>query len=161
MTDYYERPVRKEDTGWRDEEMSNRHREWGWNCPVLDIDFLVCEYNLGKPVAIIEYKRQKIPVINESAVGYRVLRDLADARYRPLPLFVVFYWVGIWAFKVIPMNETARSYIVSETVMSEYDYVSFLYKMRRIALKNELGNKLNRELPKDEHTQRLPAAGDQ
>lgn len=149
MVEYYEKPVKQEQTDWRDEDMSKRHREWGWNCPVLDIDFLVCEYNLGKPVAIVEYKRHRVKIVNQEDINYRVLRDLADARYRPLPLFVCFYWPDIWAFKVVPMNETARSILVEETIMSEYDYVSFLYRLRRIALKNELSEKLNRDLPSD------------
>ena len=149
MIDYYEKPVRPDNTEWRDEEISKRHREWGWNCPAVDIDFLVCEYNLGKPVALVEYKRHRVKVVNESDINYRVLRDLADARLRPLPFFVCFYWPEIWAFKVVPMNETARSYLVQDTIMCEFDYVSFLYKLRRIALKNELSDKLNREMPKD------------
>jgi hypothetical protein len=149
MVEYYEKPVKQEDTNWRDEDMSKRHREWGWNCPVVDIDFLVCEYNLGKPVAIVEYKRHRMKFVNEADINYRVLKDLADARYNPLPFFVCFYWPEIWAFKVVPMNETARSYLVNDTIMSEYDYVSFLYKLRRIALKNELSEKLNKEMPND------------
>lgn len=147
--EFYEKPVKPDNTEWRDEEISKRHREWGWNCPVVDIDFLVCEFNLGKPVALIEYKKHRIKKINENDINYRVLRDLADARYSPLPFFVCFYWSEIWAFKVVPMNETARAIILGEVVMTEFDYVSFLYKLRRIALKNELSEKLKRELPSD------------
>lgn len=150
MVEYYEKPVKQEDTNWRDEDMSKRHREWGWNCPVVDIDFLVCEYNLGKPVALVEYKRHINKVVNPAEINYRVLRDLADARHNPLPFFVCFYWPEIWAFKVVPMNETANKYLEKDTIMSEYDYVSFLYKIRRIALKNEISGKLNKALPSEE-----------
>ena len=147
--EYYEKPVKPENTDWRDEDLSKRHRSWGWNCPVVDIDFLVCEFNLGKPVALIEYKRHRIKFVNENDINYRVLRDLADSRYRPLPFFVCFYWPDVWAFKVVPMNKTAHAYVEKETIMSEYEYVSFLYKMRRIALKNEISENLNREMPTD------------
>ena len=33
--------VRPERTGWRDEKLSQRHRMWGWDCPAVDIDFLL------------------------------------------------------------------------------------------------------------------------
>jgi hypothetical protein len=49
--------VRRERTEWRDLELSKRHREWGLNCPAVDIDFLMVEYYYGKPVALIDYKR--------------------------------------------------------------------------------------------------------
>ena len=35
--------VRKERTGWRDEEISRRHRLWGVSCAATDIDFLLVE----------------------------------------------------------------------------------------------------------------------
>lgn len=31
----------QERTGWRDEEISARHRIWGVNCPAVDLDFLM------------------------------------------------------------------------------------------------------------------------
>ena len=47
--------VRQERTGWRDEALSKRHRDWGWDCPAIDIDFLMIEYDKGKSVALVEY----------------------------------------------------------------------------------------------------------
>ncbi len=35
--------VRQERTGWRDEKISQRHREWGYNCPAVDLDFEVVD----------------------------------------------------------------------------------------------------------------------
>ena len=35
--------VPRERTGWRDEEISRRHRLYGVSCPMIDIDFLVSE----------------------------------------------------------------------------------------------------------------------
>jgi len=49
------REVRPERTGWRDLELSKRHRQWGWDCPGIDLDFLFLEYDRGKAVAIVEY----------------------------------------------------------------------------------------------------------
>jgi hypothetical protein len=38
---------------WRDEAISQRHRLWGFNCPAVDIDFLMIEYDQGKPAACV------------------------------------------------------------------------------------------------------------
>jgi len=32
-------------------QLSDRHRQWGDDCPMVDLDFLMCEYNHGVPVA--------------------------------------------------------------------------------------------------------------
>ena len=48
--------VKKERNGWRDEAISLRHRLWGWDCPCVDIDFLLIEFDKSLPVALVEYK---------------------------------------------------------------------------------------------------------
>ena len=48
--------VKQERTNWRDEALSQRHRQWGWNCPGLDLDFVFLEYDKGRAVAVVEYK---------------------------------------------------------------------------------------------------------
>jgi hypothetical protein len=45
--------VKKERSGWRDLELSGRHRRWGWDCPAVDLDFLFLEYDKGKAVALV------------------------------------------------------------------------------------------------------------
>ena len=47
--------VKEERSGWRDEMLSQRHRDWGFNCPAIDIDFLLIEYNSAKVKALVEY----------------------------------------------------------------------------------------------------------
>lgn len=37
-----------ERTGWRDENLSRRHREWGFHCPAVDLGFLLIEYDTGE-----------------------------------------------------------------------------------------------------------------
>ena len=87
--------VRAERTEWRDLDLSKRHRAWGFNCPAVDLDFLMVEYNLGKAVAIVEYKHFRARWPNLQHPTYRALADLAD-NYNGLagglPFFVVFYW---------------------------------------------------------------------
>lgn len=139
--------VRAERTGWRDEAISARHREWGFNCPAVDLDFFVAEYNLGKPVALIEYKhfRARPPVLEHAT--YRAIIDLANNHRRgPLPFVIAFYWPEVWAFKTTPVNDAARRHFIDD-IYSERDFVRVLYRMRRIVLSRELEGKLNTAVP--------------
>ncbi len=45
-----------ERTGWRDREISQRQRRWGFHCAAVDLDFVLVEYCVAAPVAIVEYK---------------------------------------------------------------------------------------------------------
>jgi hypothetical protein len=140
--------TRQERTGWRDAEISSRHRQWGFNCPAVDLDFLVAEYNVGKPVALIEYKHHhaRQPVLDHPT--YRALSDLAD-HYSPapLPFLVAFYWPDVWAFRVVPVNETARFHFQRGQILTERSFVRELYRLRRLTLARELEGKLLDVLP--------------
>lgn len=143
--------VRQERTGWRDEAISSRHRVWGFNCPAVDLDFLVAEYNVGKPVALIEYKHHRAWVPQLQHATYRALADLADGyRDSPLPFLVVFYWPDIWAFRILPVNDAAHDHFHTGETLSERDFVSRLYRLRRLVLAHELADKLNDALPASE-----------
>jgi hypothetical protein len=52
------RDVAKERSGWRDLELSQRHRAWGFDVPAVDIDYFLA-YDNGKAVALIEYKHER------------------------------------------------------------------------------------------------------
>jgi hypothetical protein len=142
--------TRKERTGWRDRAISGRHREWGFNCPAVDLDFLVVEYNVGKPVALIEYKHHyaRSPVLDHPT--YRALSDLAD-KYAPapLPFMVAFYWPDVWAFRIVPVNDIAKEYFNHGQILTELQYVTELYRLRRLTLTRELMCKLNNILPSE------------
>lgn len=139
--------VRQERTGWRDESISARHREWGFNCPAVDLDFLVTEYNVGKPVALIEYKhyRARFPELQHPT--YRALSALADGYCEPLPFLVAFYWPEIWAFRILPVNEVAQKHFSAGETLCERDFVIRLYRLRRLTLAVHLRDKLSRQLP--------------
>ncbi len=140
--------VRLDRSGWRDQEISERHREWGFNCPAVDLDFLVVEYNKGLPVCLIEYKHFKAqqPTLNHAT--YRALSDLANNyKTEGLPLMVAFYWPKIWAFKIIPVNNCAKKHFTDGELLSEYDFVKRLYLLRRLTLADSLRDKLNKLLP--------------
>ena len=138
--------VRQERTSWRDESISKRHRDWGFNCPAVDLDFLMVEYNFAKPVGIVEYKHHGARFPDIKHATYRALITLADMT--GLPFVVAFYWPEMWAFRVYPFNETARAHFASPYEnLSEFDYVARLYRIRRLSIARELSDKLHTQLP--------------
>ena len=150
MQQYNSDGTRQERTGWRDGRISARHRQWGFNCPCVDLDFLVAEYNLGLPVALVEYKHHQAEAPKLDHATYRALTALCD-RYGggPLPFFIAFYWPDTWAFRVTPVNEAARSWFSETRDMTERRFVTGLYKIRKQCVKIAVLQKLNTELPKD------------
>ncbi len=139
--------VRQERTGWRDGQISERHRHWGFNCPAVDLDFLVVEYNLGKPVGLIEYKHHRAWTPNLAHATYRALTALADGYREPLPFLVAFYWPDIWAFRILPVNDYAHEHFETGETLSEREFVRRLYKLRRLTLTRHLEGTLNTTLP--------------
>jgi hypothetical protein len=143
-----------ERTEWRCQELSSRHREWGFNCPGVDLDFVMAEYNKGKPVAIIEYKHclAREPQITHPT--YRALEDLANNYASgPLPFMVVFYDPDTWIMRIIPVNQTAKNFYKGYLNLSEQEYVRSLYKMRNIVLQDadrEALAKLNTTCPRQQ-----------
>jgi hypothetical protein len=136
-----------ERSGWRDEAISRRHRMWGFNCPAVDLDFLVIEYHLGLPVGLIEYKHFKAQEPELLHPTYRALAALANDYKDPLPFLLSFYWPDIWAFRVTPVNDIARSHFYSGEIVSELEYVRRLYRMRSLVLTENLMKHLNNILP--------------
>jgi len=129
--------VRQERTNWRCADISERHRRWGFNCPAVDLDFVMVEYNHGKPVALIEYKERhaKEPVLLHPT--YRALTALADGYSpAPLPFIVAFYCAEDWWFRIIPVNVRAQEYFghVAHTPISEQRFVRGLYLLRKQSL---------------------------
>lgn len=127
----------EERSGWRDEQISRRHRSWGFNVPAVDIDFLLAEYDNRRPVAIIDYKHY----LNES---WRCDRSNIEALSHfyaedgsQLPFFVVRYKPStVWQFKPHPVN-TAGSAVADSfslgygnKVLMEPEYVAWMYRMR-------------------------------
>ena len=133
--------VREERSGWRDEALSLRHREWGWDCPALDVDFLLIEYDYGHPVALVEYKHEDAAPQVVTHPSYRALIELADRA--SLPLFVVRYAEGFAWFRVVPLNEQAKECLSDRITWSEKEYVSFLYGLRGRHIPSEIAESLS------------------
>lgn len=143
--------VKPEFTGWRDEALSRRHRLWGFDCPVVDIDFMMHEYDYGNPVAIIDYKHETAPQItfknNNGLVANRNLCNAAGIYF-----FVVRYCrrtINGWRqyrFKVFSGNEKARELLNSMgangVIVDEEWFVEFLYSLRGREVPTEVLNKI-------------------
>jgi len=153
------RQVKKERTGWRDKELSERHRDWGYNCPTVDLDFVVVEYNHGKPVAIVEYKHYKALRQNLDHPTYRALCALANGyKEGPLPCLIARYWPDCWAFKITPLNHAAQAHykhLKDNEILTECRFVRSLYLLRKDVLSKEDESdikKLNNEIPPNDTT---------
>ena len=124
--------VREERSGWRDEALSHRHRQWGWDCPMVDVDFLCIEYTAAIPKAIVEYKKVGAIEFSPKSASYLALRRTGDMAR--LPVFVVRYDGDLSEFFVAPINAFADAIVREPTVMDEAEYVIFLYGLRGAAV---------------------------
>ena len=121
--------VRKERTRWRDLELSQRHREWGYDCPALDIDFLLIEYDRGEAIALVEYKHESAKPQYSSHPTYRALIDLGTRA--GIPVFACRYKSDFSEWKVVALNHMAEKSLSKKiVVMSESEWVTLLYKLR-------------------------------
>lgn len=126
--DFLVQIVRQERTGWRDEALSQRHREWGWNCPAVDIDFLMLEYDAGIPQALVEYKHESANPQDPNHPSYRALRHLANSAR--IPFFAVRYKSDFSWWSVRSLNEYAKQFIPFLSTMTENEYIALLYEIR-------------------------------
>lgn len=116
-----------ERTGWRDEEISRRHRRWGLACAATDIDFLLVEHYFGVPVAIVEYKRLGVAEYFKSP-NYWALEWLADRG--EIYFVIAVYDPEAWGVRVFPMNAKARSAFNWGEELSEREWVRWLHRIR-------------------------------
>jgi hypothetical protein len=93
-------------TGWRDEEISRRHRLYGMNVPAVDVDFALVEYDMSEPKLIVDYKRGLERDVQLDA-SLRALGRLYSATGAQLPAYVVRYDVNPWRYTVAPVNASA------------------------------------------------------
>lgn len=132
-----------ERTGWRDQAISKRHRDWGFNCPAVDLDFLMVEYNIGEPAALVEYKLFSARMPDLRHATYRALESLAN-RLPPIPFMIAFYWPVAWAFRVHPVNDMAMALYGPDHVdLTEREFVESLYRARGWAIQEHTLRRLN------------------
>ena len=120
--------VKEERTGWRDLRLSQRHRRWGWDCPAVDLDFLFLEYDRGKAVALVEYKHENSKPQYRTHPTYQAMIDLGNRA--GVPVFGARYADDFSWWKVTPLNSFAKTWIAKQVVLSEEEWVTFLYRIR-------------------------------
>lgn len=147
--------VRQERTGWRCSAISERHRKWGFDCPAVDLDFVLAEYNYGLPVALIEYKERHAQLPDFSKPSYKALKALADGyKEGAIPFLVATYDAELWWFSVSPINDAARQYYrhCLNQVLTEQRFVRGLLLLRKKVLTAADEAKLaelNTDLPRE------------
>jgi len=123
-----------ERTGWRDpwpgQWISDRHREWGSDCPMADIDFLGVEYDRGVPVCLIDWKDHHASVASFRCATDAALERLASGWQTPLPYMIVRYWPDTASFEVHPRNAAAMRHYGGTVSMNEADFAASLYRIR-------------------------------
>jgi hypothetical protein len=123
-----DRTVREERTGWRDLRLSAKHRQWGWDCPAVDLDFLFLEYDKGKAVALVEYKHERAAPQLASHPTYLAMVDLGTRA--GVPVFAVRYKDDFTVWNVVPLNDIAKLKLPERKAMTEREWVEFLYRLR-------------------------------
>ncbi len=117
-----------ERTGWRDEALSLRHRDWGMDCPMLDLDFVVVEYDHCQPQALVEYKHELAKIQHLDHPSYRTLVSLGNLA--SLPAFFCRYAGDFSWWKPVGLNRAAKLLLPDRVNWSERDWVTFLYLLR-------------------------------
>lgn len=126
-----EREVAPERNGWRDEAISRRHRQYGFNCPAVDLDFVLVEYASGKPKAIVDYKHENATAVDPRHPSFAAIRSLCEWHEPPLPCWIAYYRDQPWRYKVKPLNERAEDLFGHDPAwMTEREYVAMLYLIR-------------------------------
>jgi hypothetical protein len=121
--------VSPERSGWRDLELSRRHRRWGWDCPAVDLDFLFLEYDKGKAVAIVEYKHERASPQYATHPTYQAMIDLGNRA--GIPVFGCRYEGDFSTWSVVGLNKIAREWLDKRLVtMTERQWVTLLYRLR-------------------------------
>lgn len=121
--------------------LSERHKKMWGECPAVDLDFLLNEYNYGEPVAVVEYKHHKADLNRPHENNLIAVSNLYNRHGEQLPLFIARFWPETWAFRVKPWNESAQLWMSSRghdaavwSDMTEQEYVGLLMLLRRDSL---------------------------
>lgn len=150
----FSKTVAPERSNWRDQWISKRHRDFGWNAPFTDIDFMGFEYDNCVPVALIEYKHFHAD-IKLSGSPIKTQKYTADNLRLPdgsfgIPFFVVAYYPDHHNYHVIPMNDAAKALPHCDVAKTwtERNFVRLLYFLRKKNCPQEILNEMwNSKLP--------------
>lgn len=134
--------VKPEKTGWRDQNLSQRHRIWGWDCPAVDIDFLMIEYDKGIPKAIVEYKNENADFPHPDHPSMKAIKNIADAA--KIPFVVCRYQRDFSFFFVRSYNTYAEKALPFVwCCFDEIGWVKCLYSFREMDIPKHILDRLN------------------
>lgn len=136
--------VAPERTGWRDSHLSERHRKWGLAVPAIDLDFLLLEYDRGRPSALIEYKGEHAAAQFPTHPSYLALCRLGDRA--EVPVFAVRYAQDFSWWKVNPLNFIAKKMFPQRQLLNERQFVTWLYNIRGIQPPEEIFEALDQAI---------------
>jgi hypothetical protein len=108
--------------------LSRRHREWGIDCPAVDVDLLLVEFDHGRPSALIEYKHWRAALLERDHPSYKAIRALADGSR--IPFIAARYWPEHWTFEGQSMNSAGERLLPRRQRFDEIGWVRFLYRLR-------------------------------
>jgi len=114
------------------------------DCPAVDLDFVLVEFDQGLPCALVEYKAGDPRPFDLEHPSYRALRHLADASRIPL---VIGFYSPLWSFTCYPLNDYALEWFTPGEVLTELQFVTRLYRIRGRDLPDGLAMRLNDVLP--------------
>ena len=135
--------VRPERTGWRDEALDALLKQHGMEQPDA---FLVTEYNYGKSVAIIEYK----DIHANPKPDSRLINYCKQRKNKEYYFVILFDYekkgnlYRITKFLIYAGNTNASKFLKerysgdSPIVLTELQFIKFLYEIRIILLLNTI-----------------------
>jgi hypothetical protein len=136
---HYERTGERDP--WPSEWVSRWHRRLGHRCPMVDLDWPCIEWDYGRVLWYVEWKRCSAPEFD--LLSDQNLQALAAAANRhdpakselPLPFIVVRYWPhpSSPTFKVTPGNPAARDFFMPGELLTEYEFSAALFRIRHWA----------------------------
>jgi hypothetical protein len=132
----------KEMTFTRDARASLRHRLYGKDCPLADLDgFIWYEYFNRSVAALIEMKYWTTdPNTVMASANTAALRDLAQRAN--LPAWICYYDPSRWVYRVETLNDLARD-LFAKRYHTEREYVEALYRLRGQTAPEEVLSRLN------------------
>ena len=128
--------TKPERTYWRAGHLSERHRKWGLALPAVDLDFILLEYDRGRPSALIEYKGEHAPAQFPTHPSYLALCNLGDRA--SVPVFAVRYAQNFSWWKVVSLNYVAKKMFPTRQQFGERQFVTWLYNIRGIQPPEEI-----------------------
>lgn len=94
----------------------------------MDLDFLFLEYDRGRAVALVEYKHARAAPQFATHPTYQAMIDLGTRA--GVPVFACRYDDNFTDWRVIPLNGKAKEVLPERALMSEVEWVTFLYRLR-------------------------------